>query len=86
MTQVLYPPQSKPSFWYGSEIYIYLTFATNTALVIFLAKEAIQTRVWKDLLYLDYMDPRSLIIAGSMDGCAVAHEAKTAWADRTRPM
>ncbi len=71
---------------YGSGLYIYLTFAINTAIILLLAEEALRTRGWKNLLYFDYMDPRSLIIGGSMGGCAVALEAKIAWTDRTRPM
>ena len=71
---------------FGSGLYIYLTFAINTAIILLLAEEALRTRGWKNLLNFDYMDPRSLIIGGSMGGCVVAHEAKIAWTDRTRPM
>ena len=74
------------AFRYGSGIYIYLTFAINTAILLLLAEEALRTRGWQDLLYFDYTDPRSLIVGGSMGGCAIAHAAKSAWTDRTRPM
>lgn len=74
------------AFRYGSGLYIYLTFAINTAILLLLAEEALRTRGWKDLVYVDYMDPRSLIIGGSMGGCAVAHAAKNAWTDRELPM
>lgn len=74
------------AFRYGSGLYIYLTFAINTIIVLLLAEEALRTRGWKGLLYFDYTDPRSLIIGGSMGGCAVANAAKFAWTDRTRPM
>ena len=74
------------AFRYGSGLYIYLTFAINTAILLLLAEEALRTRGWKDLLYFDYMDPRSLIIGGSMGGYAVAHAAKNAWTDRELPM
>ena len=72
------------AFRYGSKLYIYLTFAINTAILVFLAEEALRTRLWTDLQYFDYMDPRSLIIAGSMGGSAVARAAKKARIDRTR--
>ena len=75
-----------PAFRYGSDLYIYLIFAINTAVLLLLAEEALRTRGWKDLLYFDYMDPRTLIIGGSMGGCAVAHVAKDARTDHTRPM
>ena len=74
------------AFRYGSGLYIYLTFAINTVVLLLVAEEALRTRGWKDLLYFDYMDPRSLIIGGSMGGCAIAHAAKDAWIDRKRPM
>ena len=64
------------AFRYGSGLYIYLTFAINTVILLLLAEEALRTRGWKDLQYFDYMDPRSLIIGGSMGGCAIAHAAE----------
>ena len=74
------------AFRYGSGLYIYLTFAINTAVLLLVVEEALRTRGWKDLLYFDYMDPRSLVIGGSMGGWAIAHAAKDAWIDRKRPM
>ena len=74
------------AFRYGSGLYIYLTFAINTVVLLLAAEEALRTRGWKDLLYFDYMDSRSLIIGGSMGGCAIAYAAKDAWVDRKRPM
>ena len=74
------------AFRYGSGLYIYLTFAINAVVLLLLAEEALRTRGWKDLLYFDHMDPRSLIIGGSMGGCAIADAAKDAWTDRKRPM
>lgn len=74
------------AFRYGSGLYIYLTFAINTVVVLLLAEEDLRTRGWKDLLCFDYTDPRSLIIGGSMGGCAVAHAVQKAWIDRTEPM
>lgn len=70
------------AFTYGSTLYIYLTFAINTAILLLLAEEAFRTRCWKDLLHFDYMDPRTLIIGASMGGCAVAEAAKDRWTDR----
>ena len=74
------------AFRYGSELYIYLTFVINTVILLLVVEEALRTRGWKDLLYFDYMDPRSLIIGGSMGGGAIAHAAKDAWIDRKKPM
>ena len=74
------------AFRYGSELYIYLTFVINTVVLFLVAEEALRTRGWKDLLYFDYMDPRSLIIGCSMGGGAIAHAAKDAWIDRKRPI
>ena len=74
------------AFRYGSGIYIYLTFAINSAILLLLAEEALRTRGWKNLLYFDYTDSRSLIVAVSMGGCAIAYAAKSAWTDRTRPL
>ena len=74
------------AFRYGSGLYIYLTFAINTVVLLFVAEEVLRTRGWKELLYFDYMDRRSLIIGGSMGGCAIAYAAKDAWIDRKRPM
>lgn len=74
------------AFRYGSGLYIYLTFAINTVIVLLLAEEALRTRGWRDLLYFDYADPRSLIIGASKGGCAVAHAVNKAWTDRTRPI
>ena len=74
------------AFRYGSGVYIYLTLAINTVILLLVAEEALRTRGWKDLLYFDYMDPRSLIIGGSMGGSAIAHAAKDAWIDRKRPI
>ena len=70
------------AFRYGTAIYIYLTFAINIVIVLLLLEEAMRTRGWRNLLYFDYMDPRSLIISSSMGGCAIAHAAKEAWTDR----
>lgn len=74
------------AFRYGSGLYIYLTFAINIVVLLLAAEEALRTRGWKDLLYFDHMDPRSLIIGGSMGGCAIAYAAKDVWVDRKRPM
>ena len=74
------------AFRYGSGLYIYLIFAINTAVLLLLAEEALRTRGWKNLLYFDYMDPRTLVIGGSLGGGAVAYAAKAARTDDTRPM
>ena len=74
------------AFRYGSGVYIYLSFAINIAIVLLLVEEALRTRGWRDLLYFDYTDPRSLIIGASMGGYAVAHAAKKAWTDREKPL
>ena len=74
------------AFRYGSGLYIYLTFAINTVIFLLVAEEALRTRGWKDLLYFDYIDPRSLIIGGSTGGCAIAYAAKDAWVDHKGPM
>ena len=39
------------AFRYGSGLYIYLTFAINTAILLLLAEEALRTRGCKDLVY-----------------------------------
>ena len=74
------------AFSTGSGLYIYLTFAINAFVVLVLMEEALRTRVWKNLLYFDYTDPRSLIIGASKGGCAIAHVVEKAWTDRTRPI
>lgn len=74
------------AFRYGSGLYIYLTFAINIAIIVLLAEEALRTRGWRDLLYFDYTDPRTLIIGASMGGSAVSHAAKNAWIDRSKPL
>lgn len=65
------------AFVFGSAIYVYLIFAINTAIILFLIEEAFRTRTWKGLSDFDYMDPRSLIIGSSMGGNAVAEKVKT---------
>ena len=42
---------------YGSGVYIYLSFAINTGIVLLLVEETLRTRGWRDLRYFDYMDP-----------------------------
>ena len=74
------------AFSTGSGLYIYLTFAINALVVLVLAEEALRTRGWKDLLYFDYTDPRSLIIGASKGGCAIAYAVDKVWTDRTRPI
>lgn len=74
------------AFSVGSGLYIYLTFAINTLVVLLLAEEALRTCGWRHLLYFDYVDPRSLIIGASKGGCAIAHAVEKVWTDRTRPI
>ncbi|KAL9630412.1 MAG: hypothetical protein Q9164_006429, partial [Protoblastenia rupestris] len=74
------------AFRYGSGVYMYLSFAINIAIALLLLEEAFRTRGWRDLLYFDYMDPRSLIVGASMGGCAVAHAAEKAWTDREKAL
>ncbi len=74
------------AFRYGSTLYIYLTFAINTAIILLLVEEALRTRGWRDLLHFDYTDPRCLIVGASMGGCAVARVAEDARIDRGKPL
>ncbi|KAK0510924.1 hypothetical protein JMJ35_006476 [Cladonia borealis] len=64
------------AFVFGSAVYVYLTFAINTAIILVLMEEAFRTQNWRGLSYFDYMDPRSLIIGSSMGGKAVAEKVK----------
>lgn len=74
------------AFRYGSSVYIYISFAINTAIILLLIEESIRTRAWRNMLYFDYMDPRTLIVGASMGGCRLAVAAKEAWTDRSRPL
>lgn len=74
------------AFEFGSSIYIYLVFAINLAIVLLVVEEAIRTRGWKNLTYFDYMDPRSLIIAGSMGGSSVARVIKSSSSGKGRTL
>lgn len=53
---------------FGSNVYIYLVFAVNLAILLIVFEEFARTRGWKDLLYFDFRDPRSLIIGASFGG------------------
>ena len=72
------------AFSNGSGLYIYLTFAINTLVVLLLAEEPLRTRGWKDVLYFDYADPRSLMIGASKGGYAIAHAVEKVWTGRMR--
>ena len=83
--QLLIPNDSTPmpatiqvqAFVFGSAIYVYLTFAINTAIILVLIEEAFRTQNWKGLSNFDYMDLRSLIIGSSMGGKGIAENVKT---------
>ena len=85
-TSIVYAEVDIHAFRYGTGLYIYLIFGINTAIIILLVEEALRTRGWRDLVYFDYTNPRSLIIGASMGGCAIAQAAKDAWIDRSKPL
>ncbi|MCJ1374577.1 hypothetical protein MMC20_005809 [Loxospora ochrophaea] len=59
----------------GLDKYIFLTLAINIAILIIAIEEAIRTRNWHNISLFDYLDVKSVIVAASTAGTAVADEA-----------
>ena len=69
----------------GEVKYIFLTLGINLVILIIAVEESIRTRNWRGISLFDYQDMKSVIIAASAGGTAVAddcqrkHEPGTVW-------
>ena len=61
---------------FGEDSYIFLALAINITILIVAVEEAIRTRNWHDISLFDYQDVKSVIIAASAGGTAVADECR----------
>ena len=58
----------------GQDQYIFATLAINIAILLIAAGELLRTRNWRAVSLLDYLDVKSVIIAASAGGGAIAEE------------
>ena len=63
---------------FGTRGYVYCLFAFNLVVILILLEEMIRTRGWKHLPLFDYADIKSVIIATSMGGTAIAKKVVAA--------
>ena len=62
----------------GTRGYVYSLFACNLLLILILVEEMFRTRCWAKLPLFDYNDLKSVIIASSMGGKALAKKVASA--------
>ena len=67
---------------FGTKGFVYSLFAFNLALILILIEEMLRTRLWKHLPLFNYHDLKSVIIASSMGGSAIAKKVQGAHEDK----
>ena len=64
------------AFRLGDENYIYLTLIINIFIFIIALEEASRTRNWHGLSLFNYQDVKSIVVAASAGGTAIANECR----------